>query len=98
MSKCELCGEPMPVGEEMFKYHGLSGPCPKPPLPRALEHFVRYRFENRDDRFWLVVIVDGAPLDRIAFDTGEERQRAYDDMLNMLRRSGAKDLPSAAAH
>ena len=26
--KCELCGEPMPVGEEMFKYHGHSGPCP----------------------------------------------------------------------
>jgi hypothetical protein len=28
---CEICGEPMPPGEEMFKYHGLSGPCPKPP-------------------------------------------------------------------
>lgn len=27
---CELCGEPMPNGEEMFKYHGYSGPCPKP--------------------------------------------------------------------
>ncbi len=26
--KCELCGEPMPIGEEMFKYHGHSGPCP----------------------------------------------------------------------
>jgi hypothetical protein len=26
---CELCGEPMPAGEEMFKYHGYSGPCPK---------------------------------------------------------------------
>ena len=26
--KCELCGEQMPVGEEMFKYHGHSGPCP----------------------------------------------------------------------
>lgn len=31
---CELCGEPMPEGETMFKYHGYSGPCPKPPLPR----------------------------------------------------------------
>ena len=29
---CKLCGEPMPAGEEMFKYHGYSGPCPKPPL------------------------------------------------------------------
>lgn len=33
---CEICGEPMPPGEEMFKYHGLSGPCPKPPLPKKL--------------------------------------------------------------
>ena len=30
---CSLCGEPMPKGEEMFKYHGYSGPCPKPSLP-----------------------------------------------------------------
>jgi len=33
-TKCTICGEPMPPGEEMFKYHGYSGPCPKPPLPR----------------------------------------------------------------
>jgi hypothetical protein len=36
-SKCELCGEPMPTGEEMFKFHGYSGPCPKPPLPPQRE-------------------------------------------------------------
>lgn len=30
--KCQLCGEPMPEGEEMFNYHGYSGKCPKPPL------------------------------------------------------------------
>jgi hypothetical protein len=29
---CELCGEPMPEGETMFRYHGYSIPCPKPPL------------------------------------------------------------------
>jgi hypothetical protein len=22
----------MPVGEDMFMYHGYSGPCPKPPI------------------------------------------------------------------
>lgn len=27
---CEVCGQPMPPGEEMFKYHGYSGPCPLP--------------------------------------------------------------------
>lgn len=26
---CDLCGEPMPEGEEMFRYHGHSGPCPE---------------------------------------------------------------------
>ena len=31
-AKCSICGEPMPAGEEMFKYHGYSGDCPKPPL------------------------------------------------------------------
>ncbi len=28
---CTLCGLPMPEGEEMFNYHGHSGPCPVPP-------------------------------------------------------------------
>lgn len=37
MSNCELCGEPMPAGEEMFKYHGFSGDCPKPPKVREPE-------------------------------------------------------------
>ena len=32
--RCSICGELMPVGEEMFKFHGYSGPCPKPPLER----------------------------------------------------------------
>ncbi len=34
MKNCQLCGEPMPENEQMFKFHGYSGPCPKPPLPR----------------------------------------------------------------
>jgi hypothetical protein len=29
---CQLCGEPMPEGEEVFNYHGYSGPCPVAPL------------------------------------------------------------------
>jgi len=36
-AKCELCGEPMPEGEEMFKFHGYSGNCPKPPSPKQPE-------------------------------------------------------------
>ncbi|WP_291854769.1 hypothetical protein [Bradyrhizobium sp.] len=34
---CTLCGAPMPAGEEMFKFHGYSGPCPKPPKARAAD-------------------------------------------------------------
>lgn len=37
---CQLCGEPMPKGEEMFNFHGYSGPCHKPPLqPTTNCHF-----------------------------------------------------------
>lgn len=31
---CGVCGHPMPPGETMFKFHGYSGPCPAPPLPK----------------------------------------------------------------
>ncbi len=34
VATCAICGEPMPEAEQMFKYHGYSGPCPKPPLSR----------------------------------------------------------------
>ena len=34
---CELCGEPMPADEQMFKYHGYSGPCPPRKHPFAPE-------------------------------------------------------------
>lgn len=26
---CRLCGKPMPEDEQMFLYHGYSGPCPQ---------------------------------------------------------------------
>lgn len=39
-AKCQLCGEPMPPGEEMFNFHGYSGPCPKPPLPRKRPEWI----------------------------------------------------------
>jgi hypothetical protein len=44
---CKVCGEPMPPGEEMFNYHGYSGPCPNPPLPKHLPpkaEFVKQQF------------------------------------------------------
>ncbi len=52
-AKCELCGEPMPAGEEMFKFHGYSGQCPKPPLPKAptaLEMIAEKHRTNREHK------------------------------------------------
>lgn len=31
--RCGLCLEVMPKGEEMFNYHGFSGPCPTKEKP-----------------------------------------------------------------
>lgn len=49
-TNCKLCGEPMPAGEEMFNYHGYSGPCPKPPLPR--EEAKRVQFPTMLRKMW----------------------------------------------
>jgi len=46
--RCELCGEPMPDGEEMFKFHGYSGPCPKEPLPKAVPKSIADIAAERD--------------------------------------------------
>lgn len=35
---CELCGKPLPSGEEMFRYHGHSGPCPEFALHEYHQH------------------------------------------------------------
>jgi hypothetical protein len=47
---CELCGEPMPPGEEMFKIHGYSGPCPKPPKPRKRPAWIDAAAKECGDR------------------------------------------------
>ncbi len=49
VAKCGLCGEPMPPGEEMFNYHGHSGPCP----PKKIDHSgmkLGKRLPRRDPR------------------------------------------------
>jgi hypothetical protein len=53
MSNCTICGEEMPQGEEMFKFHGYSGPCPKPPLPKPETELDRLR-KNAARYEWLV--------------------------------------------
>ena len=76
---CEICGEPMPEGEDVFKFHGYSGPCPKPSLQQ--DTFEKYlaRAENEgviDFRIRTVRTPDGKldfyihPQDRNG-DTGD---------------------------
>lgn len=43
---CELCGEPMLESESMFKFHGYSGPCPKPPLNVSKAQVRRFDAES----------------------------------------------------
>ena len=72
--------------EEMFKYHGSLGPCPKPPLPSPIRKgAVEYFFREADEQFWLDVKVDGHLHDSIFFDSAAERERAYADLLSMVR-------------
>jgi hypothetical protein len=45
----------MPAGEEMFKFHGYSGPCPKPPLPRthgAIDEIAAERRRQIESEGW----------------------------------------------
>lgn len=96
MPNCNLCGEPMPEGEEMFKYHGFSGSCPKPPLPKpAIGAVVEYLLRDEATEFWLDLRVDRQPYGSIGpFNTSRERRRALDDLLEMTRAMGAQDIPN----
>jgi hypothetical protein len=93
---CALCGEPMPEGETMFKYHGYSGPCPKPPLPAPKNEVVaQYIFhDDPDGTYFISIKVNGQWVEPLGpFQTATERQRAFDDMMAMMRSTGAIDLP-----
>lgn len=47
---CNICGEPMPAGEEVFNFHGYSGPCPKPPLMQPHQRSVVEEKKELDER------------------------------------------------
>ena len=40
---CEICGEPMPENEQMFKYHGYSSKYPKPPLKKTYSNNTEFK-------------------------------------------------------
>ena len=94
---CTLCGEPMPPGETMFKYHGYSGLCPKPPLPSPsrvpLPESVRqaledYRTGNRAMQEQAAAVVLAA--------LASERERALEQAAQTAERLPyAEDTPRA---
>lgn len=53
MPICEICGQPMQVGEEMFRYHGLSGPCPEVPKPKWPQFTVAYVHGDKESMWAL---------------------------------------------
>ena len=69
MSTCEICGEPMPEGETMFKFHGYSGPCPKPPLPKDTQPRVA-----DDDKGGITVSLNGKELRGWSYAGDDERR------------------------
>lgn len=99
VARCGICGEPMPAGEEMFKYHGYSCDCPKPPLPRPVKAaIIEYLHAERDGAFWLDIEVNSQPYTQLGpFGSESERQRAHDDLLNMMRSQGARDVQEGTA-
>ena len=92
--KCELCGEPLPEGEESFRYHGYSGPCPKPPLEiPKIGAVIEYLYRSDGSEYWLDIRVDRVPHTTIGpFDTEAARDTAKADLLDMMRSVGATDL------
>jgi len=81
MSNCKLCGEPMPQGEEMFNYHGYSGPCPKPPLPAKTDGRIEELQAHYNDLLTLQDHADTVPLTKaldavgLALELLKERER-----------------------
>jgi hypothetical protein len=81
-AKCGLCGQPMPPGEEMFKYHGYSGPCPKP-LPPKVQKLADEKPQIKE------------LLDRIPADSIDKLWTIRLDALQKIAAGDISDLPSA---
>lgn len=91
-TNCKLCGEPMPPGEEMFFYHGYSGPCPKPPLkgdpPKESDRL--RQCEQREARLreviekWVPKIQRWAPFSELR-ETLDDFREMLDDFRDALK-------------
>ncbi len=84
VAKCVLCGEPMPPGEPMFKYHGYSGPCPKPLLQPHQRRVVQEK-DDLDKRAVALSIFIGLNQTFDTLDPEEqERMKVQNDLMWQL--------------
>ena len=82
---CALCGEPMPEGEEMFKYHGYSGPCPKPAL-------LKLKGYDPECQKLAEYFMPSAPSPRIIKELSQAIQDAVEDYMTSERDRLAREL------
>ena len=81
-NKCTICGEPMPEGEGMFKFHGYSGPCPKPPLLQPHQRRVMAEKEELDKKANALSQFIGTNDAFLTLDPAEqERLREQNDVM-----------------
>ena len=81
-AKCEICGEPMPQGETMFKFHGYSGPCPKPPLLQPHQRRVVSEKEELDKRATdLSNFIGTSPIFDTLDPAEQERLKEQNDVM-----------------
>lgn len=95
--KCELCGDSMPAGEEMFKYHGYSGPCPRPLLPKSDTSFTEAHEHNVGSVSEPHYVVDSKHVERIEGRlkaVQEERDMALEWLWNHVKEIDRYILPS----
>lgn len=90
---CDLCGEPMPEGEEMFKFHGHSGPCPKPPLSKSAAGLSQEAPRPPTEGEYLV----GISFNPGGLDSVNEIKRKAADLIDCIVRHGQDSRCSAIA-
>lgn len=97
VARCRICGEPMPPGEEMFKFHGYSGDCPKPPLthfaPLGEDEIERIKIALMYQQMFLPSRMIRAVLaEAVPAPIGEDQSDLVDALFSALRDQGEETI------
>ncbi|QOZ68870.1 hypothetical protein [Bradyrhizobium arachidis] len=58
-----------------------------------VDQLVVYTLRGADDEFWIDVAVEGVPAEPIGpFESLDEAQAAFGDLVDMMRTTGAQDI------